>query len=98
MSAITNVILLYDLEDDAAAQSLNATLRSEDHLDLERVDSYAGGEKVMVAPVMLGAFNHTSPEEIAEAVSKQRWRYPQLVRLFCLYDEQEKWREMELFQ
>lgn len=104
MSVVTNVILSFsaseiDLDDDY----LDVIARVNKFFPVgagfkRSVDETAGGTKHMERPTFCGAFNYLDLEGFSKHLSNLPWKYPENVQLFVCEQDDEVYRQVELFQ
>jgi hypothetical protein len=90
MSLVTDIVLVLALSDVLNVKHVNEFFRKsrlDDFFPLQRVDKKAGGDKVMQAIVLLGAYNYFNLEDFKDHLRTIEWYSPEDVRLFVGCEE-----------
>ena|ERR1043165_4583585 len=103
MSVVTNVVLTFSiLEDDGhnddwaeIISSINKYFDEQGRrgfIVVPREMDWYGGNKVLEAPLFVGAFNHLGLEDFIEHLKTIKWEYPEEVQLWVKEQEDDVFR------
>jgi len=101
MSFVTDVLLCTALGDGASTKDsrLNANVLSDwlvEHYGpacaLEKLSSYAGGNKAMQADVFGVAVNFCNREKLIAAFQAISWQYPESAQLFLKHEDSDSFQ------
>jgi hypothetical protein len=108
MSWVTNVILLFHIQDTYPSKpnpivEINNWLEDEDNDygpfrgNVAKCDACCGGYRVGETPVYFGAFNHFPIDDFVEMIKKAKWSAPEAVQILYKGQEDDKFTMIEPF-
>lgn len=98
MSRVTNVILTTAAGDEQIG-AFNAVWDWRGGPEFQHAQSNTtAGTKNLECNVYLGAFNHLDLAAFIAAIRSIVWDYPEYVQLFVLEEEDERFREISLWE